>query len=534
METDCIHFKETNYFSKIILDYLDGDAKLKPFYHYAPSIESFSEAIEKKSLPAPTRSILKTSIEQQYRASKIDLVQYELVQSNLNALLDEDTYTLTTGHQLCMFSGPLYFFYKILSVITLSRKLNNIFPKKKFVPVYWMATEDHDFDEINHFNFKGNRVEWSTNQKGPVGRMKLDGMKDVFASFSGMLAEYSTHAEELKNLFKRAYLEHTNLADATRHLVNELFSAYGVVIIDGDDRNLKTLFEPIVKKELLSEFSSQKVEEQSNALAEHYKIQVNPREINLFYLTDDNRQRIIKEGNRFFINDSSTSFDEAEILQELKNYPERFSPNVLLRPLYQETILPNLAYIGGGGELAYWFQLKSTFEEVDTPLPILLLRNSALWMDEKQSKYFDALKISLPQLFLSEGVLLKDWVKNNSEIELDLSEEIQEVEKQFIALSEKAKQVDDSLTPHVQALAVQQEKALKKLSEKFVRAERRKQGEATNRIEHLKSTLFPNGGLQERSANFSEVYLQHGREMLEILLNAFDFPTSDFTVLKSS
>ena len=528
METDCIHFKETGYFSNIILDYLEGDEKLSPFYQYAPSLNSFNEAIEKKSLPISTRSILKTSIEAQYTASKINLSKFEKVETNLNSLLNEGTYTICTGHQLCLFTGPLYFIYKIVSTVKLSQQLKAKFPKQNFVPVYWMATEDHDFPEINHFRLGEQKFEWNTTQKGAVGRMKLDGLEEVFDSFSKSLGTYSSNAEELKTLFQKAYLKHENLADATRYLVNELFADYGVVIVDGDAHELKRLFAPVVKEELLTEFSSHQVERQSKTLAANYKIQVNPREINLFYLTDGSRERILKENDTYFINETGQSFTETEILQELEAHPERFSPNVLLRPLYQEIILPNLGYIGGGGELAYWFQLKSSFDQMNTPFPMLLLRNSALWMDEKQGKYFKKLGISLAQLFLEEGVLLKAWVKQNAEEELTLSAELKETEKQFENLLQKAGAIDASLNAHVEAVKVKQEKAIQQLSEKMIRAERRQQGEAANRIQYLKSTLFPNRGLQERSANFSEIYVREGKGMIEKLLENFAMPTQEF------
>jgi len=531
METDCIHFKETGYFSKIILDYLEGDEKLRPFYQYEPKLASFSEAIEDKNLPVATRSVLKASIEAQYKASKINLAKLEAVQTSVNSLLEVDTYTITTGHQLCLFTGPLYFIYKIVSVIKLCRELKSKYPECHFVPVYWMATEDHDFAEINHFKLNGKKFEWNTDQKGAVGRMKLDGLEEIFASFSESLSEYSSNGEELKTLFQEAYLKHENLADATRYLVNELFADYGVVIVDGDDSELKKLFAPIVKKELLTEFSSHQVDEQSKQLAKEYKIQVNPREINLFYLTDGSRVRIIKEGEGYFINETGQSFSETEILKELEDFPERFSPNVLLRPLYQETILPNLAYVGGGGELAYWFQLKSTFEQMNTPLPVLLLRNSAMWMDEKQSKYFKALKISLRQLFLDEGVLLKEWVKQNATEDLLLQNEIEALQKQYETLAAKAEKIDVTLEPHVQAILTRHKKDLQQLSEKLVRAERRKQTEVGVKVKYLKSTLFPNRGLQERSNNFSEVYLREGREMVSQLLEMFDIPAHEFYLI---
>ncbi len=532
METHCIPFKDTGYFSKIIVDYLEGDEKLKPFYSHAPHFDAFSKVIEEKSISPKNRSVLVEVLKSQYQKGKIKLQKFERVAENITSLAETNTYTITTGHQLCLFTGPLYFIYKIASVINLAKKLKKQYPNKNFVPVYWMATEDHDFAEINHFQFQGERFEWNTKQSGAVGRMALEGLDAIFEAFSERLPNYSTNSEQLKALFQKAYLKQDNLADATRFLVNELFADYGVVIVDGDDASLKQLFVPLVKEELLTEFSSKAVEEQSTQLAKDYKIQVNSREINLFYLKGDQRNRIVKEGKQYFINDTEQVFEESEMLEELELHPERFSPNVLLRPLYQECILPNLAYIGGGGELAYWFQLRSTFETAKLPMPMLLLRNSALWMDEKQSKYYDTLKIDWADLFLEYGVLLKKWVKQNADEELTLQEEVESFKQLYQVLATKSERVDASLEPHVQALLAKQQKSMKQLSEKLIRAERRKQTEVEDKIEHLKSKLFPNGGLQERSSNFSEVYLREGQIMITQLLESFDMPTSDFTVFK--
>ena len=328
MEADCIKFKDSGYFSKIILDYLETDEKLKNFYEFPPHLDAFKELIESKRFPKETRAVLAQSLIHQYEKGGISFKKDQKVKANIELLREDNTFTVTTGHQLCLFTGPLYFVYKIVSVISLAQRLRKEHPKQNFVPIYWMATEDHDFAEINHFRFKGKKIEWKTNQKGAVGRMGNEGLDAVFQEFESLIADYSTHGEQLKGLFKKAYLEKENLADASRYLVNELFKEFGVVVLDGDDSALKSVFASTVKNELLTEFSSHAVQDQSEKLAEHYKIQVNPREINLFYLKDGLRERIVKAEKQYLINDTDLTFSEEEILQELKNYPERFSPNV--------------------------------------------------------------------------------------------------------------------------------------------------------------------------------------------------------------
>jgi bacillithiol biosynthesis cysteine-adding enzyme BshC len=355
MKSDCIPFKKTGYFSNLICDYLDEKETLKPFFNRFSSLDNFKDQLLEKqaNFPIENRTVLNGAMKRQY--ANIDISRS--TELHIELLKDKSTFTVVTGHQLNLFTGPLYFLYKIISTINLTQQLKEVYPNYNFVPVYWMATEDHDFDEINYFNFKGKKLQWNKIASGAVGHLNTDGLDDIYDMFSLEIG-MGQNAEELKALFKKAYLEHSNLTDATRYLANELFGEYGLVIVDGDDRELKKLLVPYAKMDILENSGYKAVSETSQKLEqlpENYGIQVNPREINYFYLKDGVRERIIEENGLFYINDTDLRFTEEEVLKELENYPERFSPNVISRPLYQEIILPNLCYIGGGGELASYF-----------------------------------------------------------------------------------------------------------------------------------------------------------------------------------
>ena len=232
------------------------------------------------------------------------------------------------------------------------------------------------------------------------------------------------------------------------------------------------------------------------------------------------------------MNETSLVFTETEVLEELNKHPENFSPNVLLRPVYQECILPNLAYIGGGGELAYWFQLKSSFEHFQIPMPMLLLRNSVMWLDQKQHKYFKNLGLSLKELFQREGELAKAWTIKNANEDVLLLKEKENLELLFNSLISKLENKDSSIAEHTKAVKAKQLKALKGISEKWIRSTRKQEESAMRQIAHLKETLFPKGGLQERKDNFSNVYVTQGKSMFEILEAELVIPTQDFTVFK--
>ena len=429
MPNDCITFQDSGYFTPIIVDYLNQKPELQPFYHRFPTLENLGLQIdEKKTNFAGDRDMLVRVLKNQY--SKVETSP--ATAKNIAALQNQNTFTITTGHQLNLFTGPLYFLYKIVSAINLANELKAKYPENHFVPVYWMATEDHDFEEINYFNFKGKKFRWNRESSGPVGRLSTDGLAEFLEIFVMELGPGHS-AAEIKSLFERSYVEHENLTDATRFLANELFGKYGLVIIDADDRDLKRQLIPFVKDELLSRTSFEKVSETATTLP--YDIQVNPREINLFFMENGLRERIVYEDGKYKANNTSMFFSEVEILDLLEKHPEKFSPNVILRPLYQEVILPNLCYIGGGGEIAYWLELKSFFESVGVTFPVLLLRNSVLLASEKQAKKADKLGLSWADLFLKPDALANLKIKKYSEFELDFSDQKNFLRAQFDKLS---------------------------------------------------------------------------------------------------
>ncbi|WP_111683804.1 bacillithiol biosynthesis cysteine-adding enzyme BshC [Winogradskyella tangerina] len=529
MPTDCIPFRATNYFSDFICDYLDEKPELKGLYHRFPTLENFKKQIEEKALSftAEGRKILVEALKRQYT----NLETSEVTAAHIESLTSDKTFTITTGHQLNLFTGPLYFLYKIISAINLSEELKRAYPEYNFVPIYWMASEDHDFEEINYFNFKGKKIRWNSQQKGAVGQFNTNGLHDVFEVVS---AEFGTgkFAEQLKTWFKTAYLNHDNLADATRYLANKLFGSYGLVIIDADDSDLKRQFIPQMEKELLEQTAFQEVSKTNETLAElGLKIQVNPREINLFYIGDNLRERIVFEADQFKVLETDISWNKDELQKHLNDFPERFSPNVIMRPLYQEVILPNLCYIGGGGEMIYWLQLKSNFETQGIPFPMLLLRNSALIKTKKQAEKQGKLEISNEDLFLDRNTFINKRVRKISNIDIDFSEQIKHLEQQFEDLHKLAEITDKSFLGAVKAQEVKQLKGIKHLEKRLLKAQKRKLKDQIERCTDLQGQLFPNGSLQERNTNFSELYLEFGDALIPELKEVLKPLSGQFSIV---
>ncbi|MHA6281148.1 bacillithiol biosynthesis cysteine-adding enzyme BshC [Salinimicrobium sp. CAU 1759] len=524
MQKNSLSYRDTNYFTPLVTDYLDQKENVKQFYELFPTLDNFGKQILSKkdnynsSGGREKRSTLVKVLKKQYQNLKVS----DTASKNIDLLKEETTFTVTTGHQLNLFTGPLYFLYKIVTAINLASDLKKTYPEYNFVPIYWMATEDHDFEEISFFHLHGKKFQWNPTKSeksgGPVGELPTEGLEDVFELFSAEIGN-SKNAQQLKEWFKKAYLEHDNLADATRYLANELFGEQGLVILDAHEPELKRHYIPFINAELFKPDFGNKVITKSEALEkEGYKVQVNPREINLFYINEGLRERIVEKDGKFFVHGTEISWTYKEIETLIETHPERFSPNVLLRPLYEEVILPNLCYIGGGGEIAYWFQLKELFEEAGVTFPIVLLRNSALLQTEKQDQKRQKLNISLPELFLKSHELINRKVRRISNIDIDFSSQKEHLVEQFRGMYELAARTDKSFLNAVKAQEVKQLKGLDNLEKRLLKAQKRKLSDEVSRIAALQNELFPGKGLQERHHNFSEFYLEYGENLILTLL----------------
>jgi bacillithiol biosynthesis cysteine-adding enzyme BshC len=527
MPKDCISYQNSGYFTPMMNDYLNQESSLQSFYNRFPTIENFENQIKEKqqNFNSNNREILVSVLKKQYENLSIS----ELTRNNIALLSKENTFTITTGHQLNLFTGPLYFLYKIISTIKLTAELKKKYPNYNFVPIYWMATEDHDFEEINYFNFKGKKYKWNKESTGPVGRLSTEGLLELISIFEIELGS-GLNANELRKLFESAYANADTLANATRKLANDLFGGRGLVIFDADDSELKSQFIPYIREELLKNTSYKCVSKTVEKLNK-YPIQVNPREINLFYIEDNLRERIVFEEGIFKINNTKTTFSQNGLLELLDSNPEKFSPNVILRPLYQEVILPNLCYIGGGGEIAYWLELKSTFEAFKCTFPILLLRNSALLVSKKQKEKMEKLQLSWEQLFSKQDQLINNKVKQIAEIPIDFSVQKLALQKQFSDLYAIANQTDKSFLGAIKAQEAKQIKGLENLEKRFLKAQKKKYHSELERITNLQKELFPNQSLQERHANFSEFYLESGQLLIQKLFNELDPLDTNFTIL---
>lgn len=496
MKSVKVNREEAGLFSEQQIKMVYKQEFYEDFINQPFDIEAFESQMKIKggSFSKEQRLLLQDALKLQYG----QMVISESVNDNIHALSNSNTFTVTTGHQLSLFTGPLYFIVKILHVIKMCEGLKAKYPNNHFVPVYWMATEDHDFEEIQSASLFKKKITWETEQKGPVGRFSLDGLGEVRLQLEELFSNHSD--SEVIKAIDSFYGE--NYAAAMRNLVNHLFADRGLVIIDGDDKALKQSFVPTMKKEVKEQFSFNAVSDTNSLLAfKGAKLQVTPREINLFYIENGVRERIIQEGDKFFIKDIGVHTEET-LIDLMDCHPEKFSPNVILRPAYQETILPNLTYVGGAGEISYWLQLKGVFDELKLTYPLIQVRNSVIWLDKPTIGKMDKFGFSTNDIFKDADVWKKEYVQNNSGDDLNFSNLDSQLHDFKITLKSTILTVDQSKEQFANAEIAKLEKQIEAIKAKATKMSKSKHDSVMNFIDQLKSKIFPNNGLQERSVNF--------------------------------
>ena len=529
----------TGVFSSLVNDYISGNGTARDYVPYTPNLEGIKKAIQQRKFSAIQRQTLVSVLENQYQVlgtikEEKNIAAFEKVQANIGLLKNDNCFAVTTAHQPNLFTGPLYFFYKIIHVIKLAAELKAQFPENDFVPVYYMGSEDADLAEVGSYSIDGAKHQWKTKQTGAIGRMLVD---DHLLQLLQNLEGYWTvkpDGKEALAIIKAAYKKGNTINEATLQMVHLFFGQYGLVVVQPDDAKLKSLFVEVMQKELTTQFSHTAIQPTLKSLSENYHVQSEGRAINLFYLKDATRNRIEKTGELFSVVDTNIQFTQAEIIQELQAHPDRFSPNVILRGAYQETIIPSVVFVGGGGELAYWMELKNVFEQAGVDYPVIILRNSFLFINDKQAKQWASLEFNIEALFNSTQALEIAFVKTQSVENLVLTEHIASLTDLYKLIQQDVIKIDSSLGDHALNLSVQAQNQLALLAKKMIRAEKRKQHTSLARIHSIKSELFPDNNLQERVENFSNWVGDFGWSWVEAILNNSNSVDASFTIVHVS
>lgn len=493
-----IPLAQTGQFSKLVLDYINGSDAVKPFYRFAPVMSAFDEVISKRNYDADTRSILTTELAEQYAQLGISRKQAPKVFENLDLLQQEGTFTVTTGHQLALFTGPLFFITKILSTIRLAEELSLRFPAQKIVPVFWMASEDHDFPEVSQIQVNGHILKWEMDsQNQPVGVLPLDGVDKVITELKELLGANN----KLIKLFEDSVHEGQDLSKATRLLVHGLFGQYGLIVLEPQRPSLKSLFKAIIKQDIIHNTGFESLIATNSKLGKQYPLQVTGREINFFYLSEAGRNLILKTPKGFEIQHTNLQFTEEELLNQIDLHPERFSPNVVMRPVYQETILPNLAYIGGPGEIAYWLQLKAVFESYQTPFPMVVLRNHVLLLKQSMLHKLEKQKVQPELLLQREDEVIKFLI--HTEHPMDIGSPQQSILHATQQLINEVMPFDNRIASEMIQWKLEQERMFEHFKKQITKRKKEKSEASIASAMAIRNYLLPAGKPQERAENIA-------------------------------
>ena len=508
-------FNSDLVFSSWLQKLAEKDDALKPFIAGFNTIEFAKKLIENKTYPSHFRKVLCHSLTTQYNQIAIG----EAEKKSLNALKNENTFTVTTGHQLSFAAGPLYFILKAIHTISLAKEIENKLGVA-VVPIFWMADEDHDFNEINHLHFFNSKIganDLDLN-KVPTG----DFNTSVFAEAIKLIEEkWGSYQQEILTEIKKIYTSTTNLTVATRQLIHFLFGRYGMLALSANDVDLKKLATDLFHKEFKEQFILSQVNESSNNLVAQNiipenKLQAKARAINFFYFNDGLRNKVeIENGNVILGNGKEFLISEFENL--LKSNPENVSPNVFFRPLYQELILPNIAYIGGGAEVSYWLQLEKSFGAASIQMPMIIQRNSVLPIERKLYDKFLTFGFTAVDLLKQSGELIKIFLEKNSE-DISLENQKLELTNLFVQILEQAKLVDVTLQGTVEAEKVKSIAGLNNLEQKINKAQKLKFEQQTKQIQKTSERIKPQGVLNERVDSGIQYLSRNGLYFLDQLL----------------
>ncbi len=510
-----IELTKTGILPALISDYLSNKESISFLTKYPFEFSAFKNVIADKAKDKTDRKLLVEVLRSQYA----DIPTTELVSKNIESLLLENTFTVVAAHQPCLFMGPLYNIYKIACAINLTNQLKQQFLDKKIVPVFWLGTEDHDVEELNHAFVNGKKVEWQNVGTGASGRWNTSSMQTAVEELKTVSGD-----PEIVSILEEGLKKYETFGKFSQYFVNEIFKEYGLVVLDGDDARLKKKFSEVIKEEVLQSRATEVLKATVEFLETNYKAQAKPRDINFFYLGANYRERIVfnSASQKFEVNNTSVSFTREAMVSEIENHPERFSPNVIYRPLYQEFTLPNLAFVGGAGELSYWLELKPLFDYYKVNYPMQVMRNSAVILNSSVQKKLEKLGLNVEDFFGDVEQLINRYVQQNLPADSTLADEKKKLEELFEAVLLKAEATDVTLK---QSAATEKQKAissLENLEAKMLKAEKRKQETLVTQIRSVHASLFPDGELQERRENFIPFYNMEIIATLVTELNAFD------------
>lgn len=511
-----MNISASRHYSQLARDYITAfeTSPVKDFFPISPNERGvgLKELIEKRVKHSSTpeekakRKILVETLHKQHsNAGTLTLK----VEENLKALLSEKCCAVVTGQQVGILGGPLYTIYKALHTVILANQLKSLFPDNEFVPIFWQETEDHDFEETSFINIITSNFELRTIRYVPaedISRRQIGGLtfekealEQVFSEIESFIPK-TDFTDEVLSLYKGAYQEDFTFAESQAQFLGELLSDEGLLILDPNTPELKKQAAHIFKKEIeTAPYLSDNIRNKSKEITKHgYHAQLDPQGMTLFIAEEGRRYKLSKIGDGFSYNNKPLTSSEMNTI--LREHPERFSMNVVMRPLVQDTILPTVAYVAGPGEIAYFAQLKAAYDWAGIQMPVIVPRIGMTILEERFEKLLEKYHITSEDL-LDKG---KDFIAKllSSEQEQVLSDSFNkastELDKALEELRKYISMTDATLDPALTSVKGKILFTLKDFEGKSLAAERKKQSGAKQQFEKALNVLLPEGKLQER------------------------------------
>lgn len=532
-----INYSDLPGFRELYTDYLYNFDNVRPFYKQDfRNTDSYEDKF--KEIAGSTklhRKLLPDILKEQYGNEKIS----KPTEMNIALLGSEKTIAVVTGQQLSIFGGPLYTIYKTITAIKLSKQLNEKYVEYKFVPVFWLEGDDHDFDEVTSVNLLDKTNSFKTikyddgkeegTNRGSIGKLEFnENFQSVLDEFIADLRD-SDFKEEIAGYIKEFYKVSANFKTAFRLLLNKLFSEYGLVIFDPQDIKIKKLLRPVFQKEIENfqkhaDFAIQR----SAELEETYHAQVKVKPVNLFLKEGEGRYVVEPDNDGFKLKNKRIRFSKEEFLTKLENNPEDFSANVLLRPMCQDYILPTGFYIGGPSEIAYFAQVIPFYEYFNIPQPFVFPRASATILEKNILNLLEKYDLKITDILsdndLKDSVLSK-ISEYNTEDGFKTAEE--EIKLSMEKLKELINKIDPTLIDNANKSLDRIYQTLSQMKGKVDKAVERKNDTVLNQLDKLKINLYPNNNYQERVFNYTTYAIKYGNDLVkwiydELSINKFE------------
>lgn len=533
-----LNFSDIPGHQNLFLDYLNEFENVERFYrNNFREVEKYENIFNQISnLDRPHRTDLAEAIKNQYT----EIRSSKKTQANIEALNSPKTIAVVTGQQLGMIGGPLYTIFKTITAIKLTSFLKEKFEGFNFVPVFWLEGDDHDYEEVRSvklinnenkiFEVKYTDGELEELNRGNIGHLKFnDNVEEIFKQMEAELRE-TEFKKPLSDFLRTLYKPGRTFLEAFRELMIGLFDEYGLIVFNPLDPCVKRLLIPIFEKEISSYRDHTGIlVERSAELEELYHAQVKVKAINLFYIDENERLLIEPVENDYRLKGKRKRFTNEEIISQVKSNPEKFSPNVLLRPICQDYLFPTGLYIGGPGEISYFAQVTPLYELYGITEPIIYPRSSATIIEKGVQSILDKYKLNLSDIFLSEDQLITKVVMADAGADISnlFNDTVQAISGLFEPVNDKMNLIDKTLIDLTKKTKERIEQSIDFLKSKAIEAEKRKHEATIRQLGKVRNVLYPNENLQERELNFIYFMNKYGSDFLkwvisELAINKFE------------